>query len=552
MLTDEQASCTSSDAAFALGVASDPRADDPYWRGVYGDLLRSSLCLFSKEVLGLEIGPHMLEWEDMILAPPKQVAGGRRICTLAARDHSKSTFFSYAYPVWNVFRDPGQETYIFSATLDQAMEFLDIIIYGRDNLVGMIDNPMLTHLVPTRDQLMRDPRVRLTKADVRFTNGSRIRALGYGKKTRGRHPRYIVLDDVLNDEDMFSETVRRKNISYYQSAISNMTKPDGQVCVVGTPYHMADLYGWMRKKDGGGKAFRFKAHPGIIKDPDTGRERALFPWRWTLPQLHAKKGEIGSVAFAREILCEPITDDLSVFPSFLFPPLFDSTITLRPTKENLRERGLTTYMGIDIARSANVGADYFVIFVMAKDKAGNRIIVDIRRFHGLPFRRQLEEIGVTAQLYDPAMIYIEANAMQQVYTDEMRRMTDLPVKPFVTTAQNKYPLDKGVPGLRIVMENQKLVIPRGDDYSVRTTDIWMNECQQFGFVDGKLQGIGEHDDCVMAWWFCEEAIRAGGFSFAFGDDEDEGDEELLEGDEDWEDVFLGGREEREVDSAFGI
>ncbi len=71
------------------------------------------------------------------------------------------------------------------------------------------------------------------------------------------------------------------------------------------------------------------------------------------------------------------------------------------------------------------------------------------------------------------------------------------------------------------------VIPRGDDYSVRTTDIWMNECQQFGFVDGKLQGIGEHDDTVMAWWFCEEAIRAGGFSFAFGDDDDEGDEELL-------------------------
>ena len=49
-------------------------------------------------------------------------------------------------------------------------------------------------------------------------------------------------------------------------------------------------------------------------------------------------------------------------------------------------------------------------------------------------------------------VIIEANAMQQIYTDVMRRMTDIPVKEFVTTAVNKYPLDKGVPGLRIVLE----------------------------------------------------------------------------------------------------
>ena len=71
-------------------------------------------------------------------------------------------------------------------------------------------------------------KTRLKKTDVRLTNGSRLRAIGYGKAIRGAHPKYIVLDDPLNDEDMWSETTRKKNIEYFKSAIVNMITPDGQ------------------------------------------------------------------------------------------------------------------------------------------------------------------------------------------------------------------------------------------------------------------------------------------------------------------------------------
>jgi hypothetical protein len=411
----------------------------------------------------------------------------------------------------------------------------------------MVDIPELSHLVPSPDDFKRDPRVRLNRQDVRLNNGSRIRAVGYGKKIRGRHPKYIVLDDVLNDEDMFSETTRRKNIEYYKSAIVNMATPDGQVINVGTPYHAADLWGWLRKNP----AYVFKRYPGIIKDLKTGEEKALFTWRWTLAALKMKKIEIGSVAFTREILCQPISDDLSIFPSYLFPPLFDDHLKMRPTLAEIRARGWTTYMGIDIARSANVGADYFVIFVIAADGDGVHYLVDIRRSKGFEFRKQLDEIKIAASMYDPALIFIESNAMQQVYTDEMRRTTDLPVKEFVTLATNKYPLDRGIPGLRILLENGKFVIPRGCPLSRKLSDIWIDEATQFGFVDGKLQGAGEHDDCVMAWWFACEAKKAGGFSFAFGDEDGEAVNDWGEGGseaEDWKSVLLG--EEVEGDNAW--
>jgi hypothetical protein len=520
-----------------------PPRDDPYWRGVYQDLLKSSLCLFAKDVLGLEIGPHLLEWGDMVMSH-------RRIAINAARDHSKSTFFSYAYPIWRAWSEPGCEVYLFSATLDQAMDFLDTIVYGNsDNtLRGMVDIPELQHLVPTREDFRTNPRVRLTRQRVQLTNGSRFRAIGYGKKIRGRHPKYVVLDDVLNDEDLSSETVRNKHIEYFRSAIVNMVAPDGQLVCVGTPYHMGDLWGWLRENE----AYKFKVYPGIYTD-SRGEERALFPWRWTIDQLREKKKEIGSIAFTREILCRPISDDLSIFPQHLWPKLYATNLTLRPSLEAIRAAGLQTFMGVDIALSTSVGADYFVCFTIGVDAHGDHQIIDIYRKKGLSFKRQLELIEHYCRRYGVDLCYIESNQAQRVWSDEMKRTTDVPVKEFVTTAQNKYPLDKGVPSLRILLENEKIVIPRGDEYSRRMTNAWIGEAVQFGFVDGKLQGAGTHDDTVMAWWMATEARKRGGFSFAMGDEDAEEDDEMTGGGSDgeaWEEVMLGKDEDEDGGALF--
>lgn len=551
-----------ADVAAALEADQQPRArkkqprpllelvkrgpDDPLWKAAYTRMLKSNLALFSKDILGLEIGPHIEEWSELVNQHD-------RLAINAARDHSKSTFFSYAYPIWRAWSHPGCDVYIFSSTLDGAMEFLDTIVYGNadQTLKGMIDVPELRHLVPTRDSMRTDPRQRLNKQDVRFTNGSRLRALGYGKKIRGRHPRYIVCDDILNDEDLSSETVRRKNIHYFQSAIVNLVHPEGQIILVGTPFHVADLWGYLRKNE----VYEFRSYPAIIRKD--GKERPLFPWRWTLAKLKRKLKEIGSVAFTREILCNPISDDISIFPSYLFPSLYDETFCMRPTQEKIREMGLSVFAGVDIAFSASVGADYFVIFVIGVDHLGNHYLLDIIRKKGEPFHKQLALIEWACQRYLVDLCHIESNQAQRVWPDEMKRSTDAPVKEFHTSAQNKYPLDKGIPGLRILLENKKVIIPRGDAYSIETTDTWMEECQAFGFVDGKLEGIGAHDDTVMAWWMAAEARKMGGFGFSMGpEDGEEGDDFFGEGgddDESWEAVMLGAPDrQEEEDSAFGV
>lgn len=495
-------------------------AADPIWAPLYTRMLSESICLFAQDVLGLTIAPFMLDWEDLILKH-------RRIGTLAARDHGKSTFWTYAYPIWRAVFEPGCEVYLFGKTQEAAYEYLDIILYGKGNLRGMVDIPSISHLVPSREDAIRNPRLKLNKGRVRLHNGSSIRCVSWGKSTRGRHPKYVVCDDVLSDEDMWSETTRKKNIEYFKGAITNMPPPDGQLIVVGTPFHAADLYNFLRTN----VAYIFKRFPGILRE--VGKERALFPQRWTLEGLYRKKEEIGPVAFAREILCEPVTDDLSIFPSYLFPPLHDPQMMLRPKKSVIKENGWSVYMGVDLALSANVGADYTVIFVIAKGANGHRYLLDIVRSKGLEFRAQLSLIEKVARRYDPNLIFIEANLFQRIFSDEMRRTTDLPVKPFITLAQNKNPLDRGIPSLRILLENQKYTIPfnRQDPYTIEMVSTWEGEASQFGFVDGKLQGIGEHDDTVLAWWMAEEACKAGGFTFAMGDDEETGEDGDIVGNE---------------------
>jgi len=93
---------------------------------------------------------------------------------------------------------------------------------------------------------------------------------------------------------------------------------------------------------------------------------------------------------------------------------------------------------------------------------------------------------------------------------------------------NKNALAQGVPGLRMLLENAKMKIPWAPE-TRETVQLWINEMQAFGWADGKLQGVGAHDDTVMALWIADHACQVGGnMSLAF-DDEGEEDDALLFG-----------------------
>lgn len=461
------------------------------------------------------ISDHHMEWDDMI-------SRADRVCTLAARDLGKSYYFTFAYPIWKADNNPNGKGYIFSGSQDQANRLLGDIKNEID------ENPKLAHLLPNREQLTT-----WNVTSIRLANGHRIYARGFGTKVRGAHPDWLTCDDVLNDEDATSEVVRKRHIEYFFTAVTNMIVPGGQIVVVGTPFHVNDLYGQLSKNP----RYLFKRFPAIKADGE-----AQWPMRYPLSLLRDKRIEVGSVRFTREQLVQPISDDMSMFPARLFrgQPTEQFTVKLGMSLEHWRRLGITSvYMGVDVAISAETGADYFVIFVIGLDQFGNRWVLDIIRRNGISFQEQLSLINEAGRKYEADLIFIESNQMQRVWGDELIRTSDLPIKKFVSTGtgkkgiqnpsgntftSNKNSLEGGVPALRVILENGKYRIPRGDAHSVEVTNTWIEEMQSFTMLeDGKLKGVGSHDDTVMACWIAERAIAAGGFSFSTGNEQGAGE-----------------------------
>lgn len=502
-------------------ASAQPASPDRTWTGMTRQMMEVSCAFFANEVLTGPIeapylgrficADHHERWDEILVT-------NDRICVEAPRGHGKSYFWSFAVPIWKACFNPNKVTYIFSATLPQAKRLLE------DIQKEIEENPKLAWLLPKKKRKWSATRIELS-------NGHKIYARGYGSKVRGAHPHTIIVDDGLNDEDAYSETVRNKNIEYFYTAITNMIEPSGQIIVVGTPFHGGDLYGLLEKNP----SYIFRRFPA--RDPKTNA--ALWPERFSAKRLARIAIEIGSIRFAREFLCQPVSDEMSIFPEYLFrgAPTEMLGVKLGLPGKWWDAMGITSrYIGVDFALSSSVKADYTVIFVLGVDSVGNRYVCDIQRKHGLHYQQQISLINAVARKYNPQMIYLEANQMQRIFGDELIRTTDLPIKKFVTTgngkqkikhpkntstSMNKNSLEGGVPSLRVLLENQKFRIPRGDTSSVEKTDQWIEEMKSFTWLDGKLQGVGAHDDTVMALWIADQAVRAGGFSASFGASEDE-------------------------------
>jgi hypothetical protein len=310
--------------------------------------------------------------------------------------------------------------------------------------------------------------------------------------------------------------------------------------------HEMDLYGVLADteqvikmagdvdaEDLAGYVYECRKYP--CQDPKTGE--LLFPERYDEKALKLKRIELKTAArFAREFKCEPLSDEASLFPAKLFRQEgARQPYVLGLPAAYWEKLGCMRYTGVDIALSAETGADYFVIFTVAVDPQGNRWIANIQRHRGLPFTEQLELIKEEHLLMRPEVIHIEANQAQRVWSDEVARTSDAPVRRFFTTgiggrqpqnawkkgatqvAVNKHHLDRGVPSLRMSLEHNKWRIPRGDANAIEQTDQWIKEMGCIGWIDGKVQTVSGHDDTVLACWMCDTAIRMGGVSLDYID-----------------------------------
>lgn len=420
--------------------------------------------------------------------------------------------YSYAKPKSSVFsarptKSNSNRGYLFSFSLQQSVDLMEI-------LKGTIEsNDVL------KDRLFPDSRNSGAWASTNIVckNGARLTCKGFGSSVRGAHPYWIVVDDGLKDNVIYSALQRQKSIDYFHAVIMNMLVPGGQIIVVGTPFHASDLYGDLRSKSifatHNKKGWFVIEYPAIFPDG-----RILWPQRWSFFDLMDKKATQGNIIFSRENLCRPITNEASIFPLKVLERSLVrmENYTLVRNRDDFPIKFNKVVTGCDFAISANVGSDYTVFTTWGVDDESREMyLLNFYREKGKTFHEQMQILkGINAR-FRPECMVMEQNTFQQIFVQESDKQ-GMPVMGH-TTGIDKYDLKTGWPGIAILFERGKIHIPIGDKYSQNVKDLIFSDLGSVAFTDRGLQSVGEHDDISSSIWLATLGANklSTGFRYSF-------------------------------------
>lgn len=481
------------------------------------EVLRTrNLTYFITSVMpDFQLSWHHLEWGDLVHRYNK-------LCINAARDHGKSFYFSNAYCAWKLYsyskpksgvfsarptKSNSNRGYLFSFSLQQSVDLMEILkgtIEGNDIL---------------KDRLFPDTRNSGAWASTNIVcrNGARLTCKGFGSSVRGAHPYWIVVDDGLKDNVIYSQLQRQKSIDYFHSVIMNMLVPGGQIIVVGTPFHASDLYGDLKSKSisatNSKNGWFVIEYPAIFPDG-----RILWPQRWSFSDLMDKRTTQGNIIFSRENLCRPITNESSIFPLKVLERSLVrmENYTLVRNRDDFPIKFNKVVVGCDFAISANVGADYTVFSIWGiEDETREMWLLDMYREKGKTFHEQIQVLRGINVRFRPDVMVVEQNTFQSIFVQEGDKQ-GLPVMGH-TTGIDKFSLKDGWPAVAVLFERGKIHIPIGDQYSRNIKDLIFSDLGSVAFTDKGLESVGSHDDISSSFWLASLGANklSTGFKYAF-------------------------------------
>ena len=187
-------------------------------------------------VTDFKMGRHI----ELLCDRLQKVADGeiKRLMVFLPPRSSKSLITSKIFPAWYIGREPNHEIMSVSHSDQLASDF------GRS----------VRDIVNTEDFQKTFKGVQL-RSDVKAAgkwktnhNGSYY-AAGVRSQIAGRGAHLALLDDVMSEEDSFSEAGRRYIKDWWPSGLRTRLMPNGAIIIINTRYHFDDLCGWLLKQE---------------------------------------------------------------------------------------------------------------------------------------------------------------------------------------------------------------------------------------------------------------------------------------------------------------
>ena len=429
---------------------------------------------FFTKILGMEMADFHRDWLQ-------SVHKTQRTVIICSRDHGKSVFF-HSWCIYQlIFQEPPYQMIYISSNQKQTM------VHMKD-----IDR-MFTNIPALRKY---KPKSGWAVGSMRLTNGNEILERSVGSQIRGLHPQEIIIDDPMKE---FSVAAIQRVTDWFWGDMIPTLHHTATLRMVGTPFTYTDIFAALEENP----EYDVQRYPAINQIGE-----ALWPSRWDIDSLEKRRREIGSSKFTREYLCIPISSNTMLFGKEFIDKSKDRTSKL---SYHGNTEAFKYYIGYDPSLSAD--GDYTVMMVIEVDKDMNKKVVWMLREKNMDFRSHITRITDLCERYKPEVVMIETNTFAKSFAMELRDISDFPVKEFTMHRKKK---EEIILNLQMNLENNKIILPYADEKAKAVSDAIIQELEAFGISStGKIEGLGAHDDIVIALALANHATKS--FNDAFVD-----------------------------------
>lgn len=358
---------------------------------------------------------------------------------LLPRDHMKSALIAYRC-AWHITKNPAIRILYISSTRNLAQKQLKMI---KDILTSKIYKRYWPEMV-------NDSKWDREKwAETEFSVDHPTRALegirdptvftgGLGTSLTGLHCDIAILDDVVVQENAYSEEGRDKVRTQY-SLLSSIEGTESREWVVGTRYHPDDLYASMQEMvseivDKQGSVISsepiYEVMERKVEDRGDGSGEYLWPrqqrndgkWFGFNQEILAKKKAqyLDKTQFYAQYYNDPNRYDESSISPDRFQYFERSQVSQDRGRWYVRGQPINVFAAMDMAYSDDRKADFSAIVVVGIDSGGHIYVLDIDRFKTERLSEMFEHIRDNFVKWGYRKIIIESGASQKAIVREFK------------------------------------------------------------------------------------------------------------------------------------
>ncbi len=328
----------------------------------------------------------------------------KKLIIIAPPGHAKSTWLSLIFPCWYLGNHPDHSLLFLTSSDVMAGQFHGTVA------AALAENER--HQAVFRGAACRPNVERGWSRDGLYLQGTpsgakdpAYRAAGWGTSTIGARAHGIILDDPLTQERAQSAVEQASAQRYYDMTVETRLHPDGWVIAIMTRWAENDLAAYLMQRAG----WRTIVMPAIGEYP---WGPALWPERFSLAWLEAKRAELGGPTFNAVFQGDPTSLGGSVFKEAAwFQPLPSDFDEPRDDGKSLRQR-LTIVQFWDLAFSERDGADYTAGVTVGRSATQGLYVLDVARRRMSPIETERAMLEGIVR-HRPALVGIEEAAYRQ-------------------------------------------------------------------------------------------------------------------------------------------